>query len=235
MSSTDTATPSHEELAHMLSAAYERFADTMRAGGFAKRAGFGRRPAVVVVDLIKGFTDPRCSQGTALFDPAVLASRTLLDAARAHSVPVILIGSAYDRARREGGAWERKLSHDDLFHGTEWVELDERLGQTDNDQVIYKHYPSAFFATDLASRLVSQGVDTVLITGVSTSGCVRATAVDACSHGFRSIVIGDAVADRSPLPHVANLFDIDMKYGDVVGLAEAVAYLESGGDGQRGA
>jgi len=103
--------------------------------------------------------------------------------------------------------------------------------QAGTDQVIYKHYPSAFFATDLASRLVSQGVDTVLIAGVSTSGCVRATAVDACSHGFRSIVVGDAVADRSPLPHVANLFDIEMKYGDVVGLAEAVGYLESCGPG----
>src|SRR6202022_3871896 len=103
MSATGDSSPSHEELAALLSAAYERFADTMRAGGFAKRAGFGRRPPpVVVVDLIKGFTDPRCSQGTALFDPAVLASRRLLDAAREHSVPVILIGCAYDPPRREG-------------------------------------------------------------------------------------------------------------------------------------
>jgi nicotinamidase-related amidase len=226
MSSAEKGPVSHEELAELLREAYRRFSEEMRAGGFAKRAGFGRNPAVVAVDLIKGFTAPRCSQGTALFDPAVLASRALLDVARERSVPVVLIGSAYDRAGREGGAWERKLSHHDLFHGTEWVEFDERLGQTDGDQVIYKHYPSAFFATDLASRLVSQGIDTVLITGVSTSGCIRATAVDACCHGFRSIVVADAVADRSPLPHVANLFDIEMKYGDVVSLAEAIAYLE---------
>ena len=99
--------------------------------------------------------------------------------------------------------------------------------------VVWKKYPSAFFATDLTSRLVAQRVDTVVIAGASTSGCIRATAVDACSSGFRTIVVREAVADRSPLPHVANLFDIEMKYGDVVGLAEALEYLESRGEDHR--
>jgi maleamate amidohydrolase len=217
----------HDALAAAVSAEYERFAEAMRAGGFAKRTGIGRAPAIVVVDLIRGFTEPAAPQGTDLFDPAVLGSRALLDVARPAGVPVVLVTSGYDDRCLEGGAWERKVSHHGLQHGTEWVEVDPRLGQVATDQVVSKRYPSAFFGTDLASRLVAQGVDTVLITGASTSGCVRATAVDACCHGFRTIVVADAVADRSPLPHVANLFDIDMKYGDVVSLEEATAHLRS--------
>jgi maleamate amidohydrolase len=219
--------PVTDGLAALLSAEYERLAEAMRADGFALRTGFGRSPAVVAVDLINGFTDPAYLQGSDEFASAVLASRQLLDVARRRSLPVFLVTSGYDRARLEGGAWERKLSHDGLFHDTPAVEIDKRLGRQDGDQVLSKRYPSAFFATDLASRLVSQRVDTVLITGVSTSGCVRATAVDACCSGFRAIVVREAVADRSPLPHLANLFDIEMKYGDVVSLSDAVNYLES--------
>ena len=90
---------------------------------------------------------------------------------------------------------------------------------------VWKKYPSCFFGTDLASRLTALRVDTVLLAGASTSGCIRASAVDACSSGFRTIVVREAVADRSPLPHIANLFDIESKYGDVVELAEALDYL----------
>lgn len=206
--------------------AYEQIAVMMRERGFSRRMGFGERPAVLVVDLIKAFTDPRYQ--TAVEAPAMIAAtRALLDAARDGGVATVLVGSSYEQARRDAGVWERKLSHDGMEDGSEGVEFDERLGQVPADMVVWKKYPSCFFATDLASRLVALRVDTVLIAGASTSGCIRASAVDACSSGFRTIVVREAVADRSPLPHVANLFDIEMKYGDVVALEETLAYLRA--------
>jgi maleamate amidohydrolase len=204
--------------------AFDELTEMMRARGFGRRVGFGERPAVVVVDLIRAFTDPRFP--SAVDDRAmVAAARALLDAARERGLPTVLVGSAYEPARRDAGVWERKLSHDGMDEGGEGVEFDERLGRCADDMVVWKKYPSAFFGTDLASRLVAQRVDTVLIAGASTSGCIRASAVDACSSGFRTAVVREAVADRSPLPHIANLFDIEMKYADVVELPAALAYL----------
>jgi maleamate amidohydrolase len=207
-------------------AAFEELAERMRERGFAKRVGFGARPAVLVVDLIRAFTDPRYPTGIDL--PATLeATRSLLDAAREGGVATVLVGSAYEPARRDAGVWERKLSHDGMDCGGEGVEFDARLGRNEQDMIVWKKYPSCFFGTDLTSRLVAQRIDTVLIAGASTSGCVRASAVDACSSGFRTVVVREAVADRSALPHIANLFDIEMKYGDVIGLDEALGYLRS--------
>ena len=206
--------------------AYEELARMMRDRGFARRTGFGEVPAVVVVDLIRAFTDRRFQ--TAVDDPAMMAAtRQLLDAARRAGVATVLVGSAYEQTKRDAGVWERKLSHDGMEEGTEGVQFDQRLGQTTADTTVWKKYPSAFFGTDLASRLTALRVDTVLLAGASTSGCIRATAVDACSSGFRTIVVREAVADRSPLPHIANLFDIDTKYGDVVDLVDALAYLST--------
>jgi maleamate amidohydrolase len=206
--------------------AYEELAVMMRERGFARRTGFGDTPAVVVVDLIKAFTDPRFQ--TAVDNPEMMsATRQLLDAARAANVVTVLVGSAYEPDKRDAGVWERKLSHDGMEDGTEGVEFDERLGRTRQDTTVYKKYPSCFFGTDLASRLTALRVDTVLLAGASTSGCIRASAVDACSSGFRTIVVRDAVGDRSPLPHIANLFDIESKYGDVTDLAETLDYLRS--------
>ena len=208
----------------LAAAAYDELAHMMRERGFARRSGFGERPAIVVVDLIRAFTDERFQ--TAVDHPAMMeATRSLLDAARAAGVATVLVGSSYEPARRDAGVWELKLSHDGMEQGTAGVEFDERLGASPSDMIVWKKYPSAFFGTDLASRLVAARVDTVILAGASTSGCIRASAVDACSSGFRTIVVREAVADRSPLPHVANLFDIEMKYGDVVELADALAYL----------
>ena len=208
--------------------AYAEIAETMRERGFARRAGFGERAAVVVVDLIRAFTDERYQ--TAVDHPAMMAAtRTLLDAARRAGTATVLVGSSYEPRRRDAGVWELKLSHDGMDEGSEGAQFDERLGQAPEDMVVWKKYPSAFFGTDLASRLVALRVDTVILAGASTSGCIRASAVDACSSGFRTIVVREAVADRSPLPHVANLFDIEMKYGDVVELAEALDYLGGAG------
>lgn len=212
------------DIAALATRAYEDLTEMMRSRGFARRVGFGERPAVLVVDLIRAFTDPRFQ--SAVDDPSMMAAtRALLDAARESGAATVLVGSSYEPMRRDAGVWERKLSHDGMEEGSEGVEFDERLGQVGEDMVVWKKYPSCFFGTDLASRLVAQRIDTVLIAGASTSGCIRASAVDACSSGFRTIVVREAVADRSPLPHIANLFDIEMKYGDVVELTDAVAYL----------
>ena len=193
--------------------------------GFAARVGFGQRPALLVIDIIRGFTDLRSPLASNL-DDQVSAIRTMLGVAREREVPVIFSTVAYDADLQEGGIWIRKIpSNSWLVEGSEWVELDERLERQSREMLLVKKYASCFFGTDLAARLVSRNIDTLMITGCTTRGCVRATAVDACSLGLHTIVVQEAVGDRAELPHIANLFDIDAKYGDVVELAEAVDYL----------
>ena len=194
--------------------------------GFAARVGFGARPALLVIDMIRAFTDLRSPLASNL-DSQVAAIRTLLAAARQQEMPVIFSTVAYDPDLQEAGIWIRKIpSNSRLVEGSEWVELDERLGRRPREMLLVKKYASCFFGTDLAARLVTRQVDTLLITGCTTRGCVRATAVDACSLGLHTIVVQDAVGDRAELPHIANLFDIDAKYGDVVDLQDALGYLE---------
>jgi nicotinamidase-related amidase len=163
--------------------------------------------------------------GLQSFGDVVAASRPVLDAARDAGAMVVLVGSAYDADFREAGAWELKVTHAGLVHGSDWIEFDEGLGRSPSDDVVYKRYASSFFGTDLQSRLVSRGVDTVIVTGAATSGCVRATAVDALQHGFRVAVVADAVGDRERLPHLASLFDLGTKYADVVTADEVIRYL----------
>ncbi len=133
---------------------------------------------------------------------------------------------AYDPELQEAGIWIRKIpSNSWLVEGSEWVEIDERLEQRPHETTLVKKYASCFFGTDLAARLVSRRIDTLIVTGCTTSGCVRATVVDACSFGFHTIVVEEAVGDRAALPHAASLFDIEAKYGDVVSLADTLTYL----------
>ncbi|MDP9989300.1 MULTISPECIES: N-carbamoylsarcosine amidohydrolase [Arthrobacter] len=205
---------------------YQRLRTEFRNKGLGGRTGFGERPALLVIDLIRGFTDPRSPLAGDL-DSQLEATRQLLDSARDVSVPVIFSTVAYDADLQEAGKWIRKIpSNSWLVEGSEWVELDERLGRRDDEMLLVKKYASCFFGTDLAARLVARGVDTLIIVGCTTSGCVRATAVDACSYGFHTVVVEEGVGDRAELPHLASLFDIDNKYGDVVGLEEAGAYLD---------
>jgi maleamate amidohydrolase len=193
------------------------------AGG---RIGFGKRPALLVVDFIRGFTDARSPLAGDL-DEQLEATQELLKRARAAAVPVIFSTVAYDTDLQEAGKWIQKIpSNSWLVEGSEWVEVDERLDRRSNEMLLVKKYASCFFSTDLAARLVSKGIDTLIIVGCTTSGCIRATAVDACSYGFHTIVVEEGVGDRAELPHLASLFDIDNKYGDVVGLQEANTYLE---------
>lgn len=206
----------------------EQYAETFDfylTKGFASRVGFGRRPAVLVIDFIRGFTDERCPLASDLTSQ-LEATTELLAAARGNDVPVLFTTVSYDTELQEAGLWIRKVpSAGYLVEGSEWVELDERLGRLPGESLVVKKYASAFFGTDLVARLVSRGVDTLILVGCTTSGCVRASAVDACSLGFHTIVVQEAVGDRAELPHLASLFDIDAKYGDVVQLAEALDYL----------
>jgi nicotinamidase-related amidase len=205
---------------------YARLRKEFQDKGFGARVGFGQRPALLAVDFITGFTDLRSPLAGDL-DNQLAATNALLDPARAAGIPVIFSTVAYDAELQEAGIWVRKIPANSwLVEGSEWVQVDGRLNQRPNETTLVKKYASCFFGTDLAARLISRRVDTLIITGCTTSGCVRATAVDACSHGFHTIVVEDAVGDRAALPHAASLFDIDAKYGDVVGLEETLAYLE---------
>jgi maleamate amidohydrolase len=204
---------------------YTRLRKEFQDKGFGRRVGFGERPALLAVDFITGFTDLRSPLAGDL-DSQLAATNTLLEPARAAGIPVIFSTVAYDAELQEAGIWIRKIpANGTLVEGSEWVEVDKRLNQRPNETTLVKKYASCFFGTDLAARLISRRVDTLIITGCTTSGCVRATAVDACSYGFHTIVVEEAVGDRAALPHAASLFDIDAKYGDVVGLEETVGYL----------
>ncbi|MCW2530553.1 MAG: Nicotinamidase-related amidase [Blastococcus sp.] len=205
---------------------YTRLRKEFHDKGFGRRVGFGQRPALLAVDFITGFTDLRSPLAGDL-DTQLAATITLLEPARAAGIPVIFSTVAYDAELQEAGIWVRKIPANSwLVEGSEWVKVDARLNQRPNETTLVKKYASCFFGTDLAARLVSRRVDTLIITGCTTSGCVRATAVDACSYGFHTIVVEEAVGDRAALPHAASLFDIDAKYGDVVGLGETVSYLQ---------
>ena len=216
-----------ERLRRQLEAEYATTRELLVSRGFAGRVGFGETPALLVVDLIRAFTDTRSPLASNL-DAEVGATRSLLAAARAARAPIIFSTVTYDAGLDDAGVWKFKIpSSSWLVEGGEWVEVDDRLERGAGEQLLVKKYASCFFGTDLASRLVSRGVDTLLIAGCTTSGCVRASAVDACSLGLHAIVVEEAVGDRAPLSHMASLFDIDAKYGDVVSLEAAIRYLES--------
>jgi nicotinamidase-related amidase len=187
--------------------------------------GFGLRPAVVVVDYILGFTDPT-SPLAGDFSQELKATKSLLNAMRRRGFPVLFTTTAYDKAMTEAGVFVRKVpSLSVLQRGSRLVEIDPSLKRRRSEVVIEKQYASAFFGTPLASTLHAQGIDTLIVTGCTTSGCVRATAVDGLQHGLRVIVPRECVGDRAPGPHEANLIDIDGKYGDVMGVKDVIALI----------
>jgi nicotinamidase-related amidase len=189
----------------------------------------GDRPAVLVVDFSCGFTDPECALGSEL-SAEVEATRRLLDAARARGLPVIFTTIGFEPSLRDGGLWLQKVpSLGDLQVGGRWVEIDPRLDPREDETIVLKKGASAFFGTNLGAILVSQRVDSVVLCGATTSGCIRATAIDLLQHGFPTLVPRECVGDRAQAPHEANLFDIQAKYADVVSLDDALAYVESVG------
>jgi maleamate amidohydrolase len=196
-----------------------------------ERAGLGHsgrrgvRPAVVVVDLSCGFTQAQHPTGSDL-TAEVEATGRVVEIAHDRGLPVVYTTIAFDPESGDGGAWLVKWPGLAVLRaGTPLVELDPRLPRRPTDTVIVKKGASAFFGTNLVSVLVARGADTVVLCGATTSGCIRASAVDSVQNGFPTLVVREAVGDRAPGPHEANLFDIDAKYADVISLEEALAYL----------
>jgi maleamate amidohydrolase len=199
-----------------------------RSRGFGRPIGFGKRPAIVVVDFINGFTDPALPYG-AMLDDEIKATGRLLDAARANGdVPVVFIVTAYDFDDfRDAGLWRVKQAGiSSLRAGSSAVEIDPRMGwRPEDEHRVVKKFASAFFGTDLVSRLTAASVDTLLLAGCATSGCVRATAVDGLQNGYRVQVVREAVGDRDAVAHERGLLEMDAKYADVISLEAAVSYL----------
>ena len=199
-------------------------ADYARAG-FGGHLPFGARPAVLIVDVCRAYLDP-ASPLYAGVEDALAANVTLAAAARAAGVPVVFTRVRYSAGGADGGLFYRKVPAlaaylDDNPLG----DFDDALRPLPDEVVVTKQYASAFFGTSLAATLTARAIDTLLITGFSTSGCVRATALDALQYGFVPYVVRDACGDRAPEPHAANLFDLQAKYAEVVDLADALALL----------
>lgn len=208
------------------SLAQRQLADDYQQAGFGAALPFGRRPALLLVDLVQAYLQP----GSPLYAPgfveAVAPNQRLVAVAREAGVPVIFTCVVYGADGRDGGRFFQKVPALQSFvKGSALGAFAVGLAPQPQDTIISKQYASAFFGTSLASTLTAQGVDTVLVTGFSTSGCVRATALDALQHGFSPFVVREACADRAAAPHEANLFDLQAKYAEVVSEARAIAEM----------
>jgi maleamate amidohydrolase len=197
-----------------------------------ERAGLGQavtrgsNPALLVIDFSCGFTDPDCTLGADM-TAEVESTRRLLDAAREKGLPVVFTTIGFEPSGKDGGLWlEKAPALRDLEMGGRWVEIDPRLDRRDDEPIVLKKGASGFFGTNLASILLTQAVDSVVLCGATTSGCIRATAVDLLQYGWPTLVPRECVGDRAQAPHESNLFDINAKYADVVSLEDALSYLE---------
>jgi len=188
--------------------------------------GLGRRPALLLVDLIRGFTDPACPLGSQA-DSVVEANRVLLEGFRARHLPVIFTTVVYRNEDQAPVFRARLPALEVLKPGSPWVEVDNRLAPLPDEPLIEKHWASAFFKTGLDTMLRELGVDSLVVTGLTTSGCVRATAVDGLQYDYQVVVPRQAVGDRNADAHAANLFDMDAKYADVLNLEQVLCLLQS--------
>ena len=197
--------------------------------GYHARQSWGKRPTVVLIDFAKAYFDPKAPlYGGAGCQIALENSALLADAARAAGVPVIFTEVKYQPGGSDGGAFYAKVPALSCFDaGAETQELMPPLELKENDILISKQYPSGFFGTSLASTLRFMNIDTLLLCGVTTSGCVRATCIDSISHGFVTLVVEDGVGDRAEEPHLANLFDMSAKYADLLNTQAAIEYINS--------
>ncbi|MEO0030841.1 MAG: hypothetical protein RIS94_599 [Pseudomonadota bacterium] len=196
-------------------------------GAFDGRLPFGKRPALLVIDLVEAYLQP----GSPLYagiETALESAARLRDAAHSAHIPVIFTNVEYAPGGADGGVFYRKVPALAVFQsGNPLGAFPAALKPEGGDLLVTKRYASAFFGTHLAATLTSMGVDTVLICGTSTSGCVRATALDACQHGFVPFVVSDACGDRHHAPHEANLFDLQAKYAEVVDEATAISLMQA--------
>ena len=187
--------------------------------------GFGKRPALILIDLVRAYFDKDSPFYAGVEDTLASALR-IRDAARSAGIPIFYTNVVYQKGGADGGIFYRKLPALKAFEqGNPLGDWAEGLEPQDDEFVLSKQYPSAFFGTSLTATLTALGVDTLIITGVTTSGCVRATCIDTVSHGYIPIVVRDACGDRHEAPHEANLFDMHAKYADVVSEADVTAHL----------
>ncbi len=197
--------------------------------GFQRRVGFGARPALIHIDLANAWTRPGNPFSCDGMETIIPAVQQLNHVGRAKGVPVVYTSTAYDDVEgpnSDMGLWVHKIPTEALKVGSEAVAIDDRIAPQDGEMVIVKKRASGFHGTNLSSYLNAQGVDTVIVTGVTMAGCVRHTVEDAIAEGFRPIVVREAVGDRVPGVVEWNLFDIDSKFGDVEPLENVLEYLE---------
>jgi maleamate amidohydrolase len=196
-------------------------------GAFDGTLGFGRKPALILIDFVEAYFD-RASPLYAGVEDALAAALRVRGAAREAGIPVIYTNVVYQAGGADGGVFYRKVPALEVFEsGNPLGNWPDGLEPAEDELVISKQYASAFFGTSLAATLTAGGVDSLIITGITTSGCVRATCIDTISHGFIPIVVREAVGDRHDGPHEANLFDMNAKYGDVVDEADVVERLRT--------
>ena len=192
--------------------------------GRGQRIGFGQKPAILVIDFQKAFVDPEYpTGGRPLILSAVKATAGLLREARRRGIPVIQTVVGCSESKRDNPHWKVAICHE-LILGSDGCQIVEEL-RDPSDVVLPKRVPSIFFGTPLATTLVRQGVDTTIVTGCNTSGCIRATVIDSFSYGFRTIVPAECVGDMEEAPHWANLTDVDRRYADVIPLGEVMDYI----------
>ncbi|MBD3926722.1 isochorismatase family protein [Nocardioides cavernae] len=202
--------------------------DDYAAAGFMGRLGFGARPAVVVVDVVRAYLEPGSplADGAGRFEGARASAARVVRAARAAGHPVVFTRVRLMPGRADAGLFGQKVPGLVVFEeGSPLAEFPDDPAPLAGEVVVAKQYASAFFGTSLASTLNAWDVDTVVVVGFSTSGCVRATALDALQHGFRPIVVAEACGDRADWAHAQNLFDLDAKYADVLGEREVLDHL----------
>ena len=197
------------------------------AKGLASRSGYGQNPALLIIDFSNGFTDPDSPLGGDFTRQLETTSRLLAEFRRGR-LPVVYTTVAYDPGFHDASVFIKKVpSLSILVNGSPLVEIDERIAPVEGEQVIVKKFASAFFGTELDVYFHGLDVDTVIITGCTTSGCVRASAVDSLQYGFQTVVVREGVGDRADGPHEANLFDMDAKYCDVESERDVLEYLEA--------
>lgn len=194
---------------------------------YDNKIGFGKRPALILVDFVQAYFDKSCELYSDV-DDALASALRVRDLADQKGIPVIFTNVVYQQGGADGGIFYKKVKPLRHFQaGSPMGNWPDGLEPKDNELVISKQYPSAFFGTSLAATLTAMQIDSLIITGLTTSGCVRATCLDCLSNGFIPIVVADACGDRHPDPHAANLFDMNAKYADVVSETEVISYLEA--------
>ena len=186
--------------------------------------GLGQSPALLIVDVIKGFTDPDCPLGSEAAS-VVEANRQLMEVFHAQRLPVFLTTVVYDNDDQASVFRARVPALNVLERGSHWCEIDSRLPLSSPDTIIEKTHASAFHGTNLADQLQSIGIDSLVVTGLTTSGCVRASAVDGLQHNLKVVIPEEATGDRDPSAHQANLYDLNAKYVDVMPLDKVLALL----------